>query len=104
MPLPKPHYQPVFTAEQIEVARKVARQHSAPLREVLRARLTLVLAEHADLSHSEVARRAGLDYQTVYKWRRRWASDGWSLEDAPRSGRPRAFPPRADGGRESAGL
>jgi hypothetical protein len=96
MPLPKPQHQPQFTPEQLAHARRVAQQHSAPYREVQRARLTLTLAEHPDLSHAEIGRLCGLDDETVYKWRRRWAEvgpEGWSLADAPRSGRPRGFPP-----------
>lgn len=93
MPLPQPHYQPQFTPEDLEVARKVAAQTSAPLRAVLRARLALLLATHPDWSHNEIGAACGLKEQTVYKWRRRWTTDGFSLEDAPRPGRPRAFPP-----------
>lgn len=96
MPLPPPQHRPVFTEAQLALARKVARQSSAPLRHVLRARLTLALAAHPDHSHEEIAARCGLDRDTVYKWRRRWAEvgpDAWSLDDAPRSGRPRTFSP-----------
>lgn len=96
MPLPKPHYQPQFTSEQLAEARKVAAQHSAPIGQVRRARLALVLAEHPELSHAEVGARCDLADETVYKWRRRWATHGWSLTDAPRSGRPRAFSPGRD--------
>ena len=99
MPLPKPHYQPTFTPEQLAQAAKVAAQSSAPLREVQRARLALALAAHPELSHNEIGARCGLREQTVYKWRRRWTTDGFSLTDAPRSGRPRAFSP----GRHRAG-
>lgn len=104
MPLPKPHYQPKFTPEQLALARKVAAKTSAPVREVQRARLALVLAEYPDLSHAEVGARCGLDDETVYKWRRRWFTHGFSLTDAPRSGRPRAFPPGDGGDREGPGL
>ena len=93
MPLPKPHYQPQFTPEQLAEARKVAAQHSAPIGQVRRARLALVLAEHPDLSHAEVGALCDLNDETVYNWRRRCATHGWSLTDAPRSGRPRAFSP-----------
>jgi transposase len=60
---------------------------------VQRARLTLALAAHPEQSHAQIAAHCGLDRDTVYKWRRRWAQAGWSLEDAPRSGRPRTFSP-----------
>jgi transposase len=95
MPLPKPHYQPQFTPEQLAQARKVVAQHSTPQREVRRARLTLVLAAHPDLSHAESGALCDRDDETVYKWRRRGATHGWSLADAPRPGRPAAFPPEA---------
>jgi len=93
MPRPTTGHQPTFTATQLAEARRVAAQHSTPHRKVLRARLTLLLAKEPTLSHEQVARRCGMDQDTVYKWRRRWAQGGWSLEDAPRSGRPPAFFP-----------
>lgn len=93
MPLPKPLHQPQFTEDQLAAARRLAAQRAAPLRTVLRARLTLALAEHPEASHEEIAAQCGLARDTVYKWRRRWAAAGWSLEDAPRSGRPRSFSP-----------
>jgi transposase len=104
MPLPKPHYQPQFTPAQLEEARKRAAQHSAPQREVQRARLALLLAAHPELSHKEIGARCGLDDETVYKWRRRWTTHGFSLTDAPRSGRPRAFSPARHDAGESTGL
>jgi hypothetical protein len=104
MPWPKPIRRVSLTDEQLALAHKVAHQHTAPHRQVLRARLTLLLAEEPDVPHPEAARRVGLDYNTVYKWRRRWAEDGWSLDDAPRSGRPPSFSPRGDGDGQSAGL
>jgi hypothetical protein len=93
MPLPLPHYQPQFTPEHLAVARKVAAQTSAPLRAVQRARLALLLAAHPDWSHNQIGAACGLREQTVYKWRRRWTTQGFSLDDAPRSGRPLGFPP-----------
>jgi len=98
----KPVHQPTFTEEQLALARKVSRQRSAPWRRLQRAKLTLELAAHPDLSHAAIAARCGLARDTVYKWRRRWAEtgpEGWSLEDAPRSGRPAGFSPhRGDPG------
>jgi transposase-like protein len=95
MPLPKPVHQPQFTQEQLAEARRLAGKHTAPRRTVRRARLTLARAAHPDPSHAASAAQCDLDRDTVYQWRRRWAEAGWSLEDAPRSGRPRTFPPEA---------
>jgi hypothetical protein len=86
-------YQPQFTEEQLAEARRVAAQHSASHAQVLRARLALVLAENPSVAHEIAGERCGLKKHTVYKWRRRWCQQGWSLEDAPRPGRPSAFSP-----------
>ena len=61
MPRPHPWFVPTFTEEQLAEARRVAAQSSAPHVRVLRARLTLCLAEHPLLSHHEVGRRVGVD-------------------------------------------
>jgi transposase len=104
MPRLPPALVPKFTDEQLARARHVAAQTSAPHRSVLRAKLTLVLASEPLLSHREAGRKAGVSFHTVRKWRRRWARDGWSLEDAPRSGRPPAFSPSGRGPRQGVGL
>lgn len=93
-----------LTPEQLALARKVAAARSAPHREVVRARLTLLLTGQPSLSHAQAARACGLSRDTVYEWRRRWSEDGWTLQDAPRSGRPRAFSPGRDDTGQSAGL
>jgi len=93
MPGPKPSHRPQFTDEQLAKASVLAQQYTAPFCHVVRARLTLLLAEDPEITNAEAGRRLGVDEDTVYKWRRRWAEDGWSLEDRPRDGRPRAFPP-----------
>lgn len=93
MPRPVSPHQPQFTAEQLAEAQRLAKRTSAPLRAVLRARLALVLAEQPTISHERAAAGCGLLPSAVYKWRRRWATQGFSLDDAPRSGRPRTFPP-----------
>lgn len=93
MPLPKPKHQPNFTEEQLSEAHRLAAKRSAPGHLATRARLTLALAEHPEQSHEEIAAACGLHRDTVYKWRRRWTTEGWSLKDAHRSGRPRIFSP-----------
>lgn len=93
MPGPKPTHRPAFTEEQLAEARRLAQQYTAPFCVVVRARLTLLLHAEPDITHAEAGRRLALDEDTVYQWRRRWAQDGWSLHDRPRSGRPRDFSP-----------
>lgn len=91
MPGPKPKYQPRFTEEEVSEARRVVSQYHASHSKVLRARTVLVLREHPDLPTAKLARRTGASYSMVKKWRRRWAEQGFSLEDRPRSGRPRKY-------------
>lgn len=73
MPGPKASHQPQFTEEQLAQARQLANQYAAPFCRAVRARLILLLAEAPETSNAEAARRLGIDADTVYKWRRRWA-------------------------------
>jgi len=104
VPLPTTPHQIQFAPEQLAHARKTAAARSAPHREVLRARLTLIVAEQPHITHGQAARHSGLSRDTVYEWRRRWAEEGWTLQDAPRSGRPRSFSPGGDHACEGPGL
>jgi transposase len=63
---------------------------------VQRAKLALMLAEDPAMTSAEAGRRLDLHPNTPRTWRRRWAKEGFSLEDRPRSGRPRKFSPRRD--------
>src|SRR3989442_271298 len=67
MPRLTPTHNPQFTEEQLASAREVAARSSAPFREVIRARLTLLLAGDPSLSHRKLALRAGLSMQAVRK-------------------------------------
>jgi hypothetical protein len=59
---------------------------------VQRARLVLLLHEQPDLRSPQAARRLGQSTAWVCKWRQRWVEQGFSLQDAPRPGRPSPFP------------
>jgi len=96
-----PEYQPKFSAEQVQEAAAVARKHGSPQSRVRRARLVLELAKTPKETCPELGLRLGLHPQTVRKWRKRWATEGFSLEDKPRSGRPRSFSPSAGGAGQS---
>lgn len=89
MPGPSPQYQPVFSPEVLQECREIVRRHNASHIHVQRARLALLLAEHPKMSTSQLARRLGTGTSFVWVWRKRWAILGFSLQDRPRSGRPR---------------
>ena len=95
--MPGPRPAPVdLTAEEAHELETLVRRRPAPLHLVGRARI--VLAAAAGLNNCEVARRLGVDVETVRLWRARWlgfagvalADLGVAerLADAPRAGRP----------------
>jgi len=72
----------------------VSRRATAPFRLVQRARIVLLAA--GGLENRVIADRLGICEDTARKWRRRYCQGGLAgLADAPRPGRPRAFPARA---------
>ena len=91
---PKPSFHPHFTPEQVAQARQVAARHTEAHVKVLRARMVLALAEHPDLSTPELARQVGVHEQTARKWRKRWATEGFGLEDRKGRGRKSVFSPQ----------
>jgi hypothetical protein len=93
----KPEYQPTFSSEQVRQAAATVGKHGSPQNQVRRARLALELAKNPKETCPEMGLRLGLHPQTVRKWRKRWATEGFSLEDKPRSGRPKYFSPSAGG-------
>jgi hypothetical protein len=92
---PKPMYQPRFTEAQLAEAQRVAASHTAGYLRVLRAQMVGCLAAEPSLSTPELARRVGVHVQTARKWRKRWATEGFTLDDHPRSGHPPRFSPSA---------
>ena len=94
MPGLLPRYRPKFSPSQLAEARKVSRKLSAPHGLVERAGLALLLAENPTVTNPEAGRCLRLHENTVRKWRMRWVTDGFSLQDLSRSGRPPVFSPR----------
>lgn len=65
--------------------------YTAPFWLVQRAQIVLLAAD--DVMNVDIARRLGVDVDTVSKWRKRFVTEGLAgLKDRPRSGRPRRFP------------
>jgi hypothetical protein len=50
-----------YAPEQLAQAKKLAAARAAPFREVVRAKLTMILTEHPNISHAEAAKHLGLD-------------------------------------------
>lgn len=75
-----------------ELLEEIANAQALPYRDVMRARMILLVADGVSLN--EVERRLGTPRVVVRKWAKRFAKDGLrGLKDAPRSGRPPRFSP-----------
>ena len=91
MPRKSP-YQIVLSPEQQQRLKQMARSYTSPYWQVVRAKLVLLAA--SGLENKQIATRLDLPRQIVSKWRKRFFEKGLAgLEDRPRRGRPRAFPP-----------
>jgi len=81
-----------LTAEQRRELEARVRRYTSPYREVVRAKIVLMAAQGLD--NEEIAARLDTNRVIVSKWRKRFFEQGLSgLEERPRGGRPRVFPP-----------
>jgi hypothetical protein len=81
----------------------LARQYTLPYFQVLRARIVLAAAE--GLGNDQIAAALSVGRDVVSLWRNRFFYDRLAgLDERPRSGRPRAFPPRGRRPGQSPGL
>lgn len=80
-----------------------ARQYTLPYFQVLRALIVLSAAEGR--SNDQIAAGLSVGRDVVSLWRKRFFSERLAgLDERPRSGRPRAFPPRGRGPGQSPGV
>ncbi|MCX6021475.1 MAG: helix-turn-helix domain-containing protein [Chloroflexi bacterium] len=102
MPGPTPQYQPTIPAELTSPLEQITRKTTAPHQMVQRAKLALLLQADPHLDNPTLARRLGRHFNWVRYWRKRWATQGFTLEalqDRPGRGRkPRLSPPARDDG------
>ena len=91
MPGCLPRYRPTFSADQLREAAALVRRRQVPHGRALRARLTGLLAENPTITNPEAARLLGVHENTIRNWRKRWVTQGWTLDDRPRCGRPVVF-------------
>lgn len=89
-----------LSREEETALRSRARKYTLPYFEVVRAQMILLAAE--GLGNDEIAARLNTRREVVSQWRKRFFHDRLAgLEELPRPGRPRAFPP--GGGRGGKG-
>ena len=70
------------------------RRYTLPYYQVQRAKMILLAAEGVD--NDEIARRLETRREVVWQWRKRFYEKRLAgLEERPRRGRPRVFPPRS---------
>jgi hypothetical protein len=83
-----------LTEDERRALEAIAGRLTAPFRTVQRARIVLYAAE--GLTNVEIAGRLDTAPEVVAKWRRRFRLERLAgLQDRPRAGRPRRFPPAA---------
>lgn len=90
---PQPTYQPAFSPEFLAEAQQIVRQRKVAAGRRQRAALVCFLHAEPGLSHVQAAVRVGMQTISVRRWRRRWASGDFSLEDRPGRGRKAVFSP-----------
>ena len=93
--MPTPIAPPIILAQKAQVElHTLARAHTTPQSLALRARMVLRAAAVDQPTNLQIGRELGCSNLTVGKWRRRYLERGFpSLQDAPRSGRPRTMAP-----------
>ena len=78
-------------------------KYTLPYFQVFRAKIILLAAE--GFSNDTIARRLDTRREVVSMWRKRFFEERLQgLEERPRPGRPRAFPPRDRRSSQSSGL
>ena len=83
----------VLQAEEKRALEARARKYTLPYFSVLRAKMILLAAQ--GLGNDEIGARLDVGRDVVSQWRKRFVEQRVAgLEEQPRSGRPRAFPPR----------
>jgi len=102
MPRSSPFRIELSAEERTELEHRAAK-YTLPYFLVLRARMMLLAAQ--GLSNDEIGRRLDTRREVVCMWRKRFFDERLAgLEERPRPGRPRSFPPRSGRAGQSAGL
>jgi len=90
-----PRYSPfriILSADEKQELMARARKYTLPYFQVQRAKMILMAAE--GINNNEIARRLETRREVVWQWRKRFYEKRLpGLEERPRPGRPRVFPP-----------
>lgn len=92
-----------LSRQEREILESRARKYTLAYYEVLRAKMILLAAEGR--SNDDIASVLSVGRDVVSLWRKRFFHERIpGLEERPRPGRPRVFPPRAGRADQGAGL
>ena len=93
MPRKSP-YEVVLSEEEAKELSRRAGKYTLPYFMVMRAKIILLAAQ--GLRNDEIADRLSTRREIVSMWRKRFFEERLrGLEERPRPGRPRSFPPRS---------
>jgi Homeodomain-like domain len=81
-----------LTDEQKKQLQHMVHARTTPQGKARCAQVIVLAAEHPDWKNERIAAEVHCSEKTVRSWRARWYKEQ-SLEDRPRSGRPRVFSP-----------
>jgi len=85
-------YTVTLSRKEMKELEAIARKYTSPYCDVVRAKVVLLAAKGVE--NKEIGQRLGLPRQIVSKWRKRFYKQRLAgLEEQPRRGRPRDFPP-----------
>ena len=102
MPRASPYIITLSRDERAILERRACK-YTLPYFQVLRARIVLAAAEGR--SNDEIAAALSIVRDVVSLWRKRFFYERLlGLDERPRSGRPRVFPPRGRGRSQGAGV
>ncbi len=102
MPRRSPYEISLSRVEERELEKRAAK-YTLPYFQVVRAKMVLLAAQ--GLANDEIAASLGTRREVVSLWRKRFFEERLAgLEERPRPGRPRTFPPRAGRSGESPRL
>ena len=82
-----------FPDDFLQDACDTVRRRTVAVQVVQRCRLVLLFQEQPGLRIEDAAEAVGLSPRQVQRWRSRWASGDFSVEDLPGRGRKPAFSP-----------